>query len=608
MFCVFYYFYLCTSSFFSSIAWRWKLYGAPKGPDKPTLNTLHNTHLTQTHSTATVSAVLFTTSLIHTQLDHNTRTPRSLHSPSNMAEAQILPDPPSPDPPDPSQVQSGLTSDPLSQAQTPALRGARDPPSMEPPYGDSFVLLSRSDQRTLKGISPFGIKRALDKFGTFISARVISSGSLLLHAPTRDAAFAALTIRAIGGHPVTAVVADRLNSTLTSVRSTDLLGLSDQELLDELRSQGVMEVERLPSRDPSRPNPRIKLRFRGRNVPAVITAGYLYIEVNLWYTKPQRCRKCDRFGHSDRNKRPCRSPPKCGRCQAGHRPEECPEGIVASCQYCGLMHEPDNHNECPEWHRQKQILDQRTRAAVTVYDPRVVVPEFRVDPRLNRAQRWQQPPPPGPQSVPWNPAAPTDSGREPSQQSYWDRRQPLPPPAPLRNAEPGAFQPAELAAAASPALAGQTDPDSGHVTAATHSADSWPILPSAQAQSGAISRQPLPPTAAPSISDESRTVPPAQSPPTPQSEAELAESAEPAVDESQSEAELTESAEPAVDESQSEAELAESAELPVDESQIVSSGAKPSKTSRLPKPIKPIPTPTFHLRSRGHATYGRKPQ
>ena len=205
----------------------------------------------------------------------------------------------------------------------------------------------------------------MERHGTFIHARVIRSGALLVRAPTQDAARAALTIRTIGGHPVKGVVADKLNSTLTSVRSTDLLGLSDEELLAELQSQGVVEVQRLRSRNPERPNPRIQLRFCGKVVPKVIRAGYLYIEVELWTQRPQRCANCDRFGHTDRDDRQCRAQARCGRCQGDHPAPLCPLQIVAWCRHCELLHEPDNSDACAEWPKQQALLKQRAAEGVS---------------------------------------------------------------------------------------------------------------------------------------------------------------------------------------------------------------------------------------------------
>ena len=52
-----------------------------------------------------------------------------------------------------------------------------------------------------------------------------------------------------------------------------LLTLSEAEIQQELRPQGVTSVVRLRSRG-DRPNPRLKVFFLGLSIPPAIYAGY----------------------------------------------------------------------------------------------------------------------------------------------------------------------------------------------------------------------------------------------------------------------------------------------------------------------------------------------
>ena len=135
------------------------------------------------------------------------------------------------------------------------------------------------------------------------------------------------------GHEVAAEVAVRLTCE-GLIRCPDLGELSEDEILQELAPQGVIEVVRLRSKD-NTPNPLLRLRFRGFSRPDRIFCGYLSVPVREWVPSPRQCRKCWRFGHTDRV---CHSrQPTCGRCASAHATEDCTSSIL-SCISCGEPH------------------------------------------------------------------------------------------------------------------------------------------------------------------------------------------------------------------------------------------------------------------------------
>ena len=123
------------------------------------------------------------------------------------------------------------------------------PPSMNPPDGPTFVLVTK-EAGSFKTANPFAIKRELDKLcGPLKTAKTLRSGSLLVETDTGPQATLLMRTRVFHGSPVSVTLADRLNCVQGCIRSDSLAELSNEELLEELMSQGVVRVERLRSRN-----------------------------------------------------------------------------------------------------------------------------------------------------------------------------------------------------------------------------------------------------------------------------------------------------------------------------------------------------------------------
>ena len=242
-------------------------------------------------------------------------------------------DPPSP----PTQAQSPQDqpnpSGPGSEERRPS-QGARLPPDNLPPDGPAFILLKRRDGLKLSG-NPFAIQRSLVALcGEVDTAKAIQSGALLVKTKSQQQNITLLGTTAFLGHEVAAEVAVRLTSCEGLIRCPDLGELSEDEILQELAPQGVIEVVRLRSKD-NTPNPLLRLRFRGFSRPDRIFCGYLSVPVREWVPSPRQCRKCWRFGHTDRV---CHSrQPTCGRCASAHATEDCTSSTL-SCISCGEPH------------------------------------------------------------------------------------------------------------------------------------------------------------------------------------------------------------------------------------------------------------------------------
>ena len=139
----------------------------------------------------------------------------------------------------------------------------------------------------------------------------------------------------------------------------DLSMVTDEELLDELKSQGVTKVTRLVIKSKI-DGGQIKtnkffLIFNTPNLPQYITAGLIRIPVTPNIPNPRRCYNCQMFGHTNKM---CNKKPKCPRCgEESHTEEEC--NNEEQCPNCLQNSRPSNHRadskECPTWIKQKAI-------------------------------------------------------------------------------------------------------------------------------------------------------------------------------------------------------------------------------------------------------------
>ena len=187
--------------------------------------------------------------------------------------------------------------------------------------------------------------REMEADGSVDSLR-IRSGALLLHTNTATQTVLLMKTKTFMGMIVNVEYAERLNTTEGVVRSEMLTSLTNIELLNETIEQGVVRVQRLPSRNLKErgPNPTIKLSFHGKDLPQYLYCGYAKVRVDPWVKPPTQCRNC--WAILSHETRHCRSrQPTCGRCAGQHDTDSCEAG-VSRCALCDGSH-PAWHRRCP---------------------------------------------------------------------------------------------------------------------------------------------------------------------------------------------------------------------------------------------------------------------
>ena len=148
-----------------------------------------------------------------------------------------------------------------------------------------------------------------------------------------------------------------------------LRGMTDEDVLVMLESQGVIKVEN-QTRGKNGPRTKLyKLTFDGLEDPVEIRINnYINVRVSPWIQRPMMCFRCFEYNHGSRTCR--KKEQRCQRCGVeGHHREEC--SSVPKCFHCGLGHEAGN-KEC--------------KIEKAEYEVNRLVREMRMDRRLARAQ------------------------------------------------------------------------------------------------------------------------------------------------------------------------------------------------------------------------------
>lgn len=214
-------------------------------------------------------------------------------------------------------------------------------------------LVITSPQNILGTMSPFFIQKALQGIcGNPKSVKKLKSGDYLIETISETQSKSLLLARQFGTITITASPHNSLNSSKGVISETDLLGVSDEEILTELSSQGVTAVRRitLKKADSIVSTKHIVLTFNSPNLPSHIKAGYLNCPIRPFIPNPLRCFNCQGFGHSTNT---CRGVETCSRCSnIGHTFISC--SLPIKCKNCSGDHTA-NSRDCPRWIEEKEI-------------------------------------------------------------------------------------------------------------------------------------------------------------------------------------------------------------------------------------------------------------
>ena len=164
-----------------------------------------------------------------------------------------------------------------------------------------FLVIGSSNDEAFKN-SPFAIQKGLEGLaGEPKSVKKLRSGSLLIECATESHSKNLLKSKLLCNISINVTPHTTLNSSKGVVRSRDLEGVSEEEIWENLSSQGVSSVKRIKVRRNNElvPTNTHILTFSTPTLPDSVKAGYLCIPVVPYIPNALRYFKCQKLTWSN---------------------------------------------------------------------------------------------------------------------------------------------------------------------------------------------------------------------------------------------------------------------------------------------------------------------
>lgn len=159
-----------------------------------------------------------------------------------------------------------------------------------------------------------------------------------------------------------------LNQTRCVVSCGQSIGMTEAQLVEELKEQGVTGVRKFTRmvNGTRTETASMVLTIQGTVKPEFIYFGFQRCEARLYIPSPMLCYNCYEFGHS---KMKCGNAPVCRHCSTTHEQQTDAEGRhscqkPAFCKNCQGKHGPGS-KDCPRYKEEAEIAKLRTEQKIS---------------------------------------------------------------------------------------------------------------------------------------------------------------------------------------------------------------------------------------------------
>ena len=237
-----------------------------------------------------------------------------------------------------------------------------------------FIIIEASDENSnITSLSPFVIQKVLKSLAGEPKSikKLTRSNQLLIEVSRKAHAENLLRTQSFHNLNVRVYPHSSLNSSRGVIRCPDLRGCSEQEILDEMKSQGVTAVKRFRVRKDGqlKDTNTFVFTFNTPVLPTTIKIAFLRVNVDVYIPNPLRCFQCQQYGHHEDK---CKNHPVCSKCgePAIHHETLCKN--PTKCVNCGESHTA-NSKECKVWLKEKEILRVKFTRNISFPEARKIV-------------------------------------------------------------------------------------------------------------------------------------------------------------------------------------------------------------------------------------------
>jgi hypothetical protein len=164
----------------------------------------------------------------------------------------------------------------------------------------------------------------------------------------------------------------RLSQVRGTVRAKSLLLETDEELLEYLKEQKVIKIERMKKLEKGvlTETGTFILTFDKPILPAKVSIAWETLNVRQFYDRPMQCKVCYEFGHT---KKRCINNQRCVQCgKTNHKASECNNIICVNCKQGHTA----TSRECYHYQRETAIIKAATDLKITFKEARQQLNDF----------------------------------------------------------------------------------------------------------------------------------------------------------------------------------------------------------------------------------------
>ena len=244
------------------------------------------------------------------------------------------------------------------------------PTSVEAPPAETTqrtLLITIGEGGQSGTLNPFQLHRAISRFGEATRSTRQTDGKVEVVMKTSEGAqklanAKTLTIQTKNDTrtiPITVNFHPTKGFLMGVITVPDMSDVTDDDMLEELRDQGVQRVRRIMRREDGNtvPTDTFVLSFLQESLPDRVQVTFRSPRVRPYIPNPVRCFKCQTYGHVANS---CNRKERCARCSTvGHKSSAC-RAVKPKCT-CGGDH-PVWDRSCPKLREEVKKAKDRASA------------------------------------------------------------------------------------------------------------------------------------------------------------------------------------------------------------------------------------------------------